>query len=217
VLIFPEADVSFPVHHAEAANTLLKTLEEPRRNVHFVLLAERPDRLLTTIRSRAQSVRFTALSTSLVRDILQRHDVPADAQPAAIALAQGRADVALRLAEDHRAERLLEVALRIDDAVHERRVGVVLDLAEDLASSDDRTLLLDTLALFYRDVASLALLGPDAQLSFPQRTSLIETRAQALGAQRAARRVQRIDEAREALGRNANPEVAMDAMLFSLS
>jgi DNA polymerase III gamma/tau subunit len=49
LVIFPQADVSFPAQHAEAANALLKTLEEPRENLHFVLLAERPDRLLTSL------------------------------------------------------------------------------------------------------------------------------------------------------------------------
>src|SRR4051812_33166373 len=51
VLIFPEADVSFPEMHPEAANALLKTLEEPRQALTFILLSERPERLLATIRS----------------------------------------------------------------------------------------------------------------------------------------------------------------------
>jgi DNA polymerase-3 subunit delta' len=44
-----------------AANRLLKTLEEPPDYVVLVLLSERPGELLTTIRSRCQSVRFDAL------------------------------------------------------------------------------------------------------------------------------------------------------------
>ena len=72
-LIFPEADVSFPEHHPEAANALLKTLEEPRPNVHFVLLAERPDRLLATIRSRCQRVRFGRLPDETLARILEEH------------------------------------------------------------------------------------------------------------------------------------------------
>ena len=51
--IFPQADVSLPDIQPESANALLKTLEEPKRNVHFILLSERSDRLLTTIRSRS--------------------------------------------------------------------------------------------------------------------------------------------------------------------
>src|SRR5690554_6974860 len=65
-LIFPEADVSFPEAHPEAANAFLKTLEEPPKGVHFILLAERPDRLLQTTRSRCQRVRFAPLAPDLL-------------------------------------------------------------------------------------------------------------------------------------------------------
>jgi DNA polymerase III subunit delta' len=216
-LIFPEADVSFPVTHAEAANALLKTLEEPRKNVTFVLLSERPERLLPTIRSRAQSVRFAPLPAALLHEIVaQRGGEPA-AREAAVALARGRADRALLLAEDDRAHKLLELSLRIDAAVHERRGAALLDAAEELASHDEREILLDTLALFYRDVANTALLGSEARLSFPQQSAVIAQRAQELGASRAAARVQAIEASGEALARNANPELTFDAVLFAWS
>lgn len=41
-----------------AANTLLKTLEEPGADTHFILLSEQPGALLDTIRSRCLTVRF---------------------------------------------------------------------------------------------------------------------------------------------------------------
>ena len=44
----------------EAANTLLKTLEEPPSYVVLLLLTDRPDQVLPTITSRCQSVRFDA-------------------------------------------------------------------------------------------------------------------------------------------------------------
>ncbi len=44
----------------EAANSLLKTLEEPTDNTVLVLVTERPMRLPATVRSRCQAVRFTA-------------------------------------------------------------------------------------------------------------------------------------------------------------
>ena len=49
----------FIIRHAdkmteEAANTLLKQLEEPAANIHFILLADAPDSLLPTIISRCQ-------------------------------------------------------------------------------------------------------------------------------------------------------------------
>ena len=114
-LIFPEADVSFPEHPPESANALLKTLEEPRPDVHFVLLSERPDRLLPTIRSRCQRVRFGRLSPELLRAILAERDVPEEARDPSIALADGRADRAIALADGEAVE-LLEVALEVDEA-----------------------------------------------------------------------------------------------------
>jgi DNA polymerase-3 subunit delta' len=48
----------------EAANALLKTLEEPPEGALLVLIAANPDALLPTIRSRCQQVRFGRLSDS---------------------------------------------------------------------------------------------------------------------------------------------------------
>lgn len=47
---------------ANAANALLKSLEEPRPGVHFVLVTAAPSRLPITVRSRCQRLRFGPLS-----------------------------------------------------------------------------------------------------------------------------------------------------------
>lgn len=52
-----------------AANALLKTLEEPGHGV-LILLSAAPDRLLTTIRSRCQQIRFTRLPDAAMRAVL---------------------------------------------------------------------------------------------------------------------------------------------------
>jgi DNA polymerase-3 subunit delta' len=216
-VIFPEADVSFPIQHAEAANALLKTLEEPRPRVRFVLLAERPDRLLPTIRSRCQRVRFRPLPAAVLSEILERHGVPAAVRDTAIALAQGRADRALVLAQDDGAELLLELVLRVDAAVTSGRGGDLLNLADELAKHTQLDLVLSTLALFYRDVAQLALRGDAAPLSFPQCAERLRASADRLGPVRAAEHVAAINAILEAIERNANPEIALDALLLGFA
>lgn len=52
-----------------AANALLKTLEEPGHGL-LILLSAAPDRLLTTIRSRCQQIRFTRLPDAAMRAVL---------------------------------------------------------------------------------------------------------------------------------------------------
>jgi DNA polymerase III gamma/tau subunit len=59
VVIFDPAHALAPVpERAEAANVLLKTLEEPPADTHFVLVTAEPKRLPITVRSRCQRVRF---------------------------------------------------------------------------------------------------------------------------------------------------------------
>jgi DNA polymerase-3 subunit delta' len=217
VLIFPESDVSFPEMHPEAANALLKTLEEPRQALTFVLLSERPERLLATIRSRCQTVRFGPLPSDTLRSILTKHGIPDAQQPAAIALSQGRADRALELAQEGRAQELVELALAVDDAAHAGKIAALLDLAEQLAGRDDRELVLETLALFYRDVAAAAIDPEIAPAAFPEQRALISERAQRLGARAAAESVHSIFHVADTLERNANPETALDAMLLGLA
>jgi DNA polymerase III delta' subunit len=48
-----------------AANSLLKTLEEPPQRTHFILATTAPHRLLPTIRSRCQRLGFAPLSAEL--------------------------------------------------------------------------------------------------------------------------------------------------------
>ena len=63
-------DVAFATH--EAANALLKFLEEPPRGVVMILTTPTPGRLLPTIRSRAIEVRFSLLSRAEIREVLTR-------------------------------------------------------------------------------------------------------------------------------------------------
>jgi len=58
----------------EAANALLKLIEEPPRNTVVLLTSAEPDRLLPTVRSRAIPLRLGRLSSAEVRDYLQRED-----------------------------------------------------------------------------------------------------------------------------------------------
>ncbi len=59
VVIFDPAHGLAPVpERAEAANVLLKTLEEPPADTHFILVTAEPKRLPVTVLSRCQRIRF---------------------------------------------------------------------------------------------------------------------------------------------------------------
>jgi DNA polymerase-3 subunit delta' len=220
-VIFPDADVSFPEQHPEAANAMLKTLEEPRPGVRFVLLSSRPDRLLQTIRSRCQRVRFQRLPEGVLHGILEEAGVPEASRVVAVALADGRADKALavgRVGEDGRsvADVLFELALRTDEAAADGRPGAVVGMAEELARSPDLAGVLEALTAFYRDVARAALGMPDAALAFRHQAERIRSRAGVVGARHAAEAVAGLREVEELLSGNANKDLAITDWLFSI-
>lgn len=85
-----------------AANALLKMLEEPPARALFILVAHGSAALLPTIRSRCQLLKFTPLSTAEIAAIIRRHMGEAF-DPAAIdriaALGKGSARRALVFAQ----------------------------------------------------------------------------------------------------------------------
>jgi DNA polymerase-3 subunit delta' len=215
-LVFPEADVSFPVFQPEAANALLKTLEEPRPNVHFILTAERPDSLLPTIRSRCQRIRFTRLPNAVLRHILHAEGVSEDSIAPAIALSAGRADVALALARDGAVDALTDLIISVDDAVRVSGPGTLVELSEQLARRDDLELALLALQAFYRDLAVTSLGLPTEGLGFSARGEELQERITSVSPSAAAARVSLIHECVRAMQRNANRQVAVDSLLFGL-
>src|SRR5438105_256928 len=58
----------------EAANALLKVLEEPPEFAHFFLLTTNPGELIPTIRSRCVNVRLAALPVSEIETVLAKQD-----------------------------------------------------------------------------------------------------------------------------------------------
>lgn len=68
----------------EAQNSLLKLLEEPPAYWLFILVADAPELLLPTIRSRVIGVRFQALSREETAQVMETITLGADQMPASL-------------------------------------------------------------------------------------------------------------------------------------
>lgn len=93
VYLFPSA-----AFMKEAANSLLKVLEEPPDYAHIILMAKHPGELLPTIRSRCAPVRLGGLSAAELEDLLATRRPEWKPQQRALVarLAQGAAGRALQ-------------------------------------------------------------------------------------------------------------------------
>jgi DNA polymerase III subunit delta' len=109
IVVFEDADRATE----QAANALLKAIEEPAPRTVWLLCAPYADDLPTTIRSRCRLVTLATPRTSAVADVLVREGVPAERARAAAHAAQGHIGRAWRLATDTEAARRREEVLRV--------------------------------------------------------------------------------------------------------
>jgi DNA polymerase-3 subunit delta' len=93
----------------EVANRLLKTLEEPAAYVHLILMTDALGRVLETVVSRCQLVRFEPLPAATIAEQLVADGVPADRADACARLSLGNASRARYLASDEGEELRAEV------------------------------------------------------------------------------------------------------------
>jgi DNA polymerase III subunit delta' len=93
----------------EVANRLLKTLEEPAAFVHLILMTDALGRVLETVVSRCQLVRFEPLPAATIAAQLVDEGVPAERAEACARLALGNAARARYLASGEGEELRVEV------------------------------------------------------------------------------------------------------------
>jgi DNA polymerase III subunit delta' len=113
IVLFEDADRCTE----QAANALLKAIEEPSPRTVWLLCAPYADDLPTTIRSRCRLVTLVTPRTAAVTEVLQREGVPAERARAAALAAQGHIGRARRLATDEEAARRRAEVLRVPERV----------------------------------------------------------------------------------------------------
>jgi DNA polymerase III subunit delta' len=133
VVIVDDADLM----NRNAANALLKILEEPPKKALLVLVSDNPGRLLPTIRSRCRSLAVKPLPAALVRDALERYrgDLAPGERAALAELAQGSIGRALELAGAGGLD-LYRALLRLIERLPQLDGAALHALADRLARGD---------------------------------------------------------------------------------
>lgn len=159
----------------EAANAFLKTLEEPPPKALLILIADRLDALLPTIRSRCQTVRFDSLSSTDVADLLRELELVADpSEAAALAeLSGGSLAVATQLLEptlrELRDVMYAQFASRNFDSITlaEKLTAGIESLGGDTATQRRNALWLVRFAAEFFRSAALYLIAPSLGSALP--------------------------------------------------
>lgn len=144
--------------NANAANALLKLLEEPPENAVLLLVAHQPMRLLPTIRSRCRELRLTSLGADDLAAALAQAGIEGANDPALLVLADGSVGEALRLAALGGPEIYARLVAILSGAPRYDRTGA-LALANEVAAKAAAEKLHLTLRLIQTLLARLARSG----------------------------------------------------------
>ncbi|MBM9594724.1 DNA polymerase III subunit delta' [Roseitranquillus sediminis] len=145
--------------NVQAANALLKVLEEPPRDAILLLVAHRPAALLPTIRSRCRVLRCQSLEPAALAEALAAAGVEAAGDAAALAeLSGGSVGEAVRLASVEGPETYRRLVALLDTAPLLDRAGA-LSLANALTGRSNEARLDVTLRLFDLALGRLARWG----------------------------------------------------------
>lgn len=211
VFILAEADRLVPQESSqEAANALLKLLEEPPADSQFILTVADPNRLLATVRSRLVPLRLGRLSAAEVEQVLIAGGRTAGAELTRIAsVADGSPGKALGLSEESaKATRAVDELLRAITAGAAARAERALKQGP-WAARGDFTAMLDALA---DTLGEATRLGTGGRPRRPLPESL--TKPRPVAALVAAQ--ERVARAREAAQGNVNPQLLLMALADDL-
>jgi DNA polymerase-3 subunit delta' len=206
VFIVGEADRLVPQESSqEAANALLKLLEEPPPGSLFILTTVEARRLLPTIRSRAVTVRLGRLADAEIREFLETHLRPvpsAEELDQRVALAEG--SIGRALASGDEAGKAQQAARQLLEAVLKGE-GPALEQAlrqPPWAARGEFTAMLDALADTLAGAAR-EMLGESPRKPAPR--ILLQRR----NPESLLKAMERVADAREAAWGNVNPQVLL--------
>jgi len=201
-----------------AGNALLKTLEEPTGSALLILLTARPERVLTTIRSRCQRLPFARLAQERLQQVLvERLGVDATHGHVLAALSEGSFKKALGKDRELFVEQR-RTLLKALTALSPGSIIPLFDLAQELADQKEQLAeILEMFQAFYRDLLLYKYGRPDEELVNIDLIEKIRRTAARETVPTLLHKIEAIVEVRRHLDRNVNRQLAMDVLLMRLS
>jgi DNA polymerase III delta prime subunit len=182
----------------EAANALLKLLEEPQEGTYFVLCAADVEEVLPTIRSRAVRMRLGRLTDEEVRGFLKHHSVVAGDRELDARVRKARGAIGAALNDSGTEEKAIQAAIALlESARSKSTAGWEVALKQTpFSARGEFTDTLDAMADLLVEATRTAPSSRAGKLSTVPRERLVDALA-------------RVGEARELAQSNVNPQLLL--------
>jgi len=215
----------------QAQSALLKIIEEPPGDALLMLLTVNAATLSRPLLSRCQQVRFTVLSIHSVEQLLMREHGKDSTMAHTLALhSRGSLGRALSLDPEVFVEELHYVGEELPKlnnssftdlsrfaewlvADRVRKSSTNADKGANRPTGDRLELVLS----WYEEVFRCAVLGPEGIVRYRDHSSVVMQLAETLGIHGALRQLTFVYDTIQALGRNANKQLAVEDMLLQMT
>lgn len=201
----------------QAANSLLKVLEEPSVNVVFVLIATRRHLLLDTIVSRCRTLTFKQINWTKLTEVLIAEGVQPKKAELAARLASGRIGAAKELLSEDGLV-LRNKARDILFHLPNRDICWVFDIAAELDkyNRQEVILILEYVILIMRDIIMLSMGRETASLFNIDLNNALDEQCVYWQEHGAIAAIEEVRISLRALEANANIRLTIEAMLIKL-
>jgi len=200
----------------EAANSLLKILEEPPPQVVIILISQTQEKLLPTILSRCETIPFSPLSSSEIRQILKKYLPPTSPRAHLVEkLARGRVGEAILLLGD---EDILNLREKVLSSLEE---NLDLEQISHLAGSwknfpsHQLERILDMILFWFRDLLILKYGGGERIINHDRMDRLRRQRNR-YSSSGLSKAIETVEATKRHLTYNVNAALALEDMWLRL-
>jgi DNA polymerase-3 subunit delta' len=202
----------------QAANSLLKFLEEPPAGVVALLLTENSHAILPTILSRCQILTFSPLSTDLIAKELQAGGVPAGLANV-VSHITANLDDARELSQSDWFAQLRNVVIQLMKECKQRNSAALFTIQEWFQKNDrikeELPLFLDLLILWLRDILYVQV-GRHAHLINSDQQDVLQGQALAWTKAELLHGIALVMETKNRIERNANAQLALERLVLQI-
>ena len=201
-----------------AANSLLKFLEEPNADTTAILITEQMQRMLPTILSRCQSISFQPLPKDKMVEEFKSNGVNASMAPILVQITHNL-DEALAYSEDDWFVQAQKIVLKLYEVLRKNPLQAMVTLQEEwfpyFKEKDQLDLGLDLLLLLLKDLLYIQL-GKGENIAFAHEQSRLEQYALQSSGKRLTDQITAVLESKGKLQANMNPQLLMEQLVLKM-
>ena len=201
-----------------AANSLLKFLEEPHSETTAILLTEGAQQILPTILSRCQIIKFQPFSPGILIKKLDEHGVDRTKAPI-IAQLTNNLDEALELSHNDWFAQAQKIVLKLYEVLKKNPLEALVMLQEEwflhFKEKEQFDQGLDLLLLLYKDLLYLQL-EKTSQVVYVGEIGRLQQYALHISGRQVADGLSWILEAKRKMQANMNPQLLMEELVLRL-